>query len=483
MIRRFTKLWLLGGLTATALLLPQANLRAEDEKKPTGPDPAALFKQLDKNNDGQLTEDEIPDEQQRLFKRLVRNADKNNDGKLTAAEFAEGLKNDQPRRPLEQPINPALAGGQGGGTEADAIFKRLDANNDGKVTLEEVPEEAKDKFRGAIERGDTDKDGTLTLAEFRAVMGQAPAANPNTPPTRPGNPQGGAEAMFKYLDANNDGILKPEEIPEPRRENFKNALEKLDSGSKGGLNLEEFRKLYAMMNPQGGAPGQPGQPGGRPGLEAMFKAMDKNADGKVTPDEVPEERRENFTRMLERGDTNNDGGLDKEEYAKVFGNMPGAPGTPQQGRPEVGQIAKRLLEQQDTNKDGKLSKDEAGERMKEHFEQLDANSDGFLDEAEITKMLSQFGPNRPDGNPQGANRPESGQYLKRLLEERDTNKDGKLSKDEVGERLKENFEKLDANGDGFLDETELAKMFGNFRPGAGNPEGRKRPDGDNKPKE
>jgi Ca2+-binding EF-hand superfamily protein len=73
-----------------------------------------------------------------------------------------------------------------------------------------------------------------------------------------------------------------------------------------------------------------------------------------------------------------------------------------------------------------------------------------------------------------------------MLEERDTNKDGKLSKEEVGERMKENFDKIDANSDGFLDEAEITKMlnqFGSNRPGAGNPEGRKRPDGENKPKE
>jgi Ca2+-binding EF-hand superfamily protein len=416
MIHRFTNLWLFGGLSvAAALLLPQFALGAEDEKKPDGPNPEALFKQLDKNNDGQLTEDEIPDEQQRLFKRLVRNADKDSDGKLSQAEFAEGLKNDRPRRPLEQPANPALAGGQGGGAEADAIFKRLDANNDGKVTLDEVPEEAKDKFKGALERGDTDKDGVLTLAEFRAVMGQTPA-NPNAPGTppgsKPGAPQASAEAMFKYLDANNDGTVTPEEVPEPRREGFKKALEQLDTGKKGGLNLEEFRKLFAMLNPQAaGTPGQPGTAGARPGLDAMFKQMDKNGDGKVTPEEVAEERREGFQRILERGDTDKDGALSKEEFTKAMGAMaagrPGAAGTPPQGRPEVGQILKRMLEERDTNKDGKLSKDEVGDRMKENFEKIDANSDGFLDEAEITKMLSQFGPNRPGaGNPEGRKRPD-----------------------------------------------------------------------------
>ena len=101
--------------------------------------------------------------------------------------------------------------------------------------------------------------------------------------------------MFKYLDANNDGILKPEEIPEARRENFTKALEKLDSGSKGGLNLEEFRKLFATMNPPaGGRLASRVNPAHVPGWKPMFKAMDKNGDGKVTPDEVAEERRENF---------------------------------------------------------------------------------------------------------------------------------------------------------------------------------------------
>ena len=41
-----------------------------------------LFKRLDKNQDGQISADEIDDERKRLFERLLREGDKNQDGKI-----------------------------------------------------------------------------------------------------------------------------------------------------------------------------------------------------------------------------------------------------------------------------------------------------------------------------------------------------------------------------------------------------------------
>ena len=43
----------------------------------------ALFTKLDKNNDGQLTKEEVPEVQARFFERLVRLGDKDKDGVLT----------------------------------------------------------------------------------------------------------------------------------------------------------------------------------------------------------------------------------------------------------------------------------------------------------------------------------------------------------------------------------------------------------------
>lgn len=56
-------------------------------------------------------------------------------------------------------------GGRGGFDPA-AMFERSDANKDGKLTKDELPERMRDRF----ERLDTDKDGSVTLEEFRANM-------------------------------------------------------------------------------------------------------------------------------------------------------------------------------------------------------------------------------------------------------------------------------------------------------------------------
>ncbi|HEY2881354.1 MAG TPA: hypothetical protein VGJ15_02950 [Pirellulales bacterium] len=63
----------------------------------------ALFDKLDLNHDGQITADEVPAEQRRLFQRLLRRNDRNNDGKLSREEFIAGMAEDQPRRADDRP--------------------------------------------------------------------------------------------------------------------------------------------------------------------------------------------------------------------------------------------------------------------------------------------------------------------------------------------------------------------------------------------
>ncbi|MCY3775747.1 MAG: PQQ-binding-like beta-propeller repeat protein [Candidatus Aminicenantes bacterium] len=55
-----------------------------------------------------------------------------------------------------------------GGFDPAWIFQRRDANGDGKLSGEEIPE----RMRGNLGRMDTDGDGAVTLAEFREAMSQ-----------------------------------------------------------------------------------------------------------------------------------------------------------------------------------------------------------------------------------------------------------------------------------------------------------------------
>ena len=92
----------------------------------------------------------------------------------------------------------------------------------------------------------------------------------------------------------------------------------------------------------GGSPGGPGQPGsGRPGgggppnFAAMVGRMDKNGDGKLQLDEVPD----GFRDRLAPADKNSDGVIDEGEFAAMprpsggAGPVPGGPGNPGAGGP------------------------------------------------------------------------------------------------------------------------------------------------------
>ncbi len=170
------------------------------------------------------------------------------------------------------------------------------------------------------------------------------------PPTHP---------VMAALDANNDGI-----IDEAEMKNAYAALKKLDKDGDGRLSEEETRPQFG----RGGGFGGPGQggPGGRPdggrpeggfggqrgpgdfggprpdgagdrgpgfgGGDFIARIMenDKNKDGKLSKDELPER----MQGMFERLDGNGDGFVDKAELDSMAqrSQRGGQPGGDQPGR-------------------------------------------------------------------------------------------------------------------------------------------------------
>jgi Ca2+-binding EF-hand superfamily protein len=143
------------------------------------------------------------------------------------------------------------------------------------------------------------------------------------------------------LDADKDGEISAEEL-----EGAVKALKGLDKDGDGKLSRTELmgerpsfggfggRPGGAPGGAPGGTPGGPG--GGTEGFVSRLMQNDKDGDGKLTKEELPERAQG----LLERGDANKDGSLDKEEITKVFASFgqrrpgQGGPGGRPGGRPQ-----------------------------------------------------------------------------------------------------------------------------------------------------
>jgi Ca2+-binding EF-hand superfamily protein len=203
-------------------------------------DHAKFFKRLDTNSDGTLTKAEIGTERARFFERLVRIGDKNDDGQLTTGEFTAALSrvpgsnaepaNDRPQgRPQFDPRR---------------MFARLDRNQDGKLTVKEVPEQARPLVQGWLRRAGKKEGEAITREELAKLMTGRPGFG------RP--PFGGAafvKGLIKRLDRDGDGKLSKAEAPERMRENFS----RIDRNNDGQIDERELGAVARRQSGQAGA--------------------------------------------------------------------------------------------------------------------------------------------------------------------------------------------------------------------------------------
>lgn len=459
-------------LFAATAIACNSSLAAQEESD--------LFKKLDANADGFVSADEVSEEQKSLFDRLIRKADKDSDKNLSKEEFQAGL---QPDEAAKQPLGDG-PGGREGRPNPGELFKRLDANQDGKLTKDELPPGMLEGFA----RLDADGDGTASqeeLGRWIAAAGRA-AGEPGRPPgapngdrPRPGTKQ--YEDQFDRADANHDGKLTKDEIPAERREMLARLLERFGDES---VTKEQFVRGMAMMAQAGGRPpgapdrrpdgpppagerdrrpegrGMPGGPGGPGGPPRPFiAAIDTNQDGELSKDEI-----EGASKALLTLDKNNDGKLSREELFPG-GPPPGPPGgpfgarpgdaSPREGRPGDGRPGE--------GRPGDAGKGRPGEGRPGEPRPGDPRP------GDAAKGRPPEGKGRPPEGKAGGFSPEA---FRDQLNRADKDGDGKLSKEEAPDRLKENFDRLDANSDGFLDETERRQLLQRMLQGKG-----KRPEG------
>ena len=223
-----------------------------------------------------------------------------------------------------------------------------------------------------------------------------------------------ASPIMQALDGDKDNEISAKEI-----DSSVAALMTLDKNKDGKLTEEELRPNFGDG---GRGPGERGRggfgerggrgpevPGGGGSVEELvgrIMAMDKNGDGKLTQDELPERMQS----LMTRGDENKDGVLTKEEVTKLAqkeasasGGGPGELGERGEGgrgrfggpggRGEGGFRGGRggpggmvrmlpLMQALDADQDGELSAKEI-ENAVAALKTLDKNKDGKLAENEL----------------------------------------------------------------------------------------------------
>ena len=131
---------------------------------------------FDQNHDGIVTLEEFNKGSILRYKKM----DKNGDGIISKAEFDSYYANSKLSRREQK-------------------FKKVDTNNDGKLSFDEYLEIKKRKYKRRFDRMDANKDGFITLAEINAYKRKL----------RSDKVKG--DRIFMILDQNKDGKISEKE--------------------------------------------------------------------------------------------------------------------------------------------------------------------------------------------------------------------------------------------------------------------------------
>jgi Spy/CpxP family protein refolding chaperone len=191
--------------------------------------------------------------------------------------------------------------------------------------------------------------GTVTAQPPPGAPLPGPGGFPPGPP--PGGP-GAVQRAFNDLKLTGKDKEKADDALKAYQENVRKLTELARADlllkMKELLNDQQFKSFKEALERPAGPP-----PAGATGraltvddIVERILSFDKNKDGKVTKDELPERMQD----LIAKGDTNKDGALDKEEIKKLAtdlardGSFPGfgprgfGPGGAPPGRPAPGTV-------------------------------------------------------------------------------------------------------------------------------------------------
>uniref|UniRef100_A0A0M3K0H2 Calmodulin n=1 Tax=Anisakis simplex TaxID=6269 RepID=A0A0M3K0H2_ANISI len=203
------------------------------------------FESVDEDGDGKVTFNELEHwhkarantiNDQKLRQLFAEN-DKNRDSALSIAEFVQ-VAVELGRQPISQ---------------TELIFRKIDLNGDGIITLEESQRTGDPIMsrimEGVFEIADIDHDGLITLKELATII-----ENENKPKSKEVKNKENAQRLLALIDANSDERLVVSEVhafaninSKVSEQHVKEAFGHLDQNRDGFITLDELSQFPDKM--------------------------------------------------------------------------------------------------------------------------------------------------------------------------------------------------------------------------------------------
>ncbi|MEZ6039871.1 MAG: hypothetical protein R3C20_05155 [Planctomycetaceae bacterium] len=208
--------------------------------------------------------------------------------------------------------------------------------------------------------------------------------------------QAAEKTLFEKLDRNADGKITADEVSDSQMPFFRRSLRVADHNKDGDLTLEEFQAsvseaptVTSEVQSNQGRRGRFAN-AGRPGLADMLKRSDRNGDGQLTADEIPQALRSRFEEILDRAGQSS---LSIERVQQMAGQFARQPGDLSRRSPAAGSKSRPVTsvdmtpERRETSASEQMSPQDIVARLIRSFDRADVNGDQGLDREELIRAL------------------------------------------------------------------------------------------------
>ena len=445
-------------------------------------DVIAAFKRFDRNNDGALDKAELSHAMKsssQSFSDIEVDAifslgDSDGDGEVSLQEFVALMS------PSSSEILTKLRSNFKSIQDVKATFKKIDTDNDGLLSKEEMLSSSGSKYdseeiNAIFTLGDVNGDGGLDMGEFIGLMYPA-ATEVLSKISSSFKNINDVKAAFKLLDVDGDGSITKQEMASSGHKFSSEQIEAIfaigDVDDDGAIDLDEFigcmcpsaDTVIARISSQFSNIND---------VKKAFMKIDIDKDGKISRAEMAKCGKFNgqeVDAIFILGDVNGDGEIDLEEFVGLM--CPYATSAVAMMTKAVRnmQEAQQLFRVLDKDGDGKISQEEmrncgqkfSAKEIEAIFALGDVDNDGEIDVSEFVAVMCPSASTVVARISKGFKTLED---VKAAFAKLDRDGDGKISKKEMAaaglneQEVNAIFSLGDSDGDGEIDLQEFITVM------------------------